>query len=109
MWEERLNRQEGRIPTHEENDESRRHYVSRRRYSATTRRRRLHAERKRRHRDLCDISVPKEAAAGPRQRDGVRGGGRGRPHRAAARQSYVVVSMAERVAAPAATGPLHRA
>src|SRR5262245_47037 len=58
--------------------------------------------------DLCDISIPKAAAAGPRQRDGVRGGGRGRPHRAAARQSHLVVPLAQRVAAPAATRPLHR-
>ena len=31
--------------------------------------------------DLCGISVPKAAATGPRQRDGIRGSGRGRPHR----------------------------
>src|SRR5215831_2899042 len=31
--------------------------------------------------DLCSISVPKEAAADPRQRDGICRGGRGRPHR----------------------------
>src|SRR4029453_2646876 len=35
--------------------------------------------RRRSQHDLCGISVPKAAAAGPRQRDGVRGGGRGRP------------------------------
>src|SRR5215510_733208 len=52
--------------------------------------------------DLCGISVPKAAAAGPRPRDGVRRGGRGRPHRAAARQSHLVVPLAQRVAAPAA-------
>src|SRR6516165_4758225 len=38
--------------------------------------------------DLCGISVQKAAAAGPWPRDGVRGGGKGRPHRAAARQSH---------------------
>src|SRR5438046_8635682 len=65
-------------------------------------------KRRRRPHDLCGISVPKAAAAGPRQRDGVRGGGRGRPHRAAARQSHLVVPLAQRVAAPAATRPLHR-
>src|SRR5215813_15041436 len=43
--------------------------------------------------DLCRISVPKASAAGPRQRDGVRGGGRGRPHRAAARQPHFVVPL----------------
>src|SRR6516164_1676271 len=42
------------------------------------------ADRRSEH-DLCGISVPKAAAAGPRQRDGIRGGGRGRPHRATAR------------------------
>src|SRR6266446_4119610 len=58
--------------------------------------------------DLRGISVPKTAAAGPRPRDGVRGGGTGRPHRAVARQSHLVVPLAQRVAAPAATRPLHR-
>src|SRR5262249_18186875 len=57
--------------------------------------------------DLCSISVPKKAAAGPWPRDGIRGGGRGRPHRAAARQSHLVVPLAQRVAAPAPTRPLH--
>src|SRR5262249_26100516 len=58
--------------------------------------------------DLCSISVPKKVAAGLWPRDGIRGGGRGRPHRAAARQSHLVVPLAQRVAAPAATRPLHR-
>src|SRR6476646_7213729 len=58
--------------------------------------------------DLRGISVPKAAAAGPRPRDGIRGGGSGRSHRAAARQSHLVVPLAQRDAAPAATGPLHR-
>src|SRR5215831_11325250 len=40
-------------------------------------------------RDLCGISVSKASAAGPRQRDGVRGGGRGRPNSAAAWQSHL--------------------
>src|SRR5580704_11857849 len=64
-------------------------------------------ERRTQH-DLCGIPVPKAAAAGPRPRDGVRGGGDGRPHRAAARQSHLVVPLAQRVAVPAATRPLHR-
>src|SRR5262245_9086008 len=64
-------------------------------------------ERRRRQYDLCGISVPKEAAAGPWQRDGVRGGGSRRTHRDAARQYYLVISLAQRVAAPEATGPLH--
>src|SRR5215469_14575106 len=64
-------------------------------------------ERRNEH-DLCGISVPKAAAAGPWQRDGVRGDGGGRPYRAAARQSHLVVSLAQRLAAPAATRPLHR-
>src|SRR5215510_1282149 len=58
--------------------------------------------------DLCSISIPKAAAAGPWPRNGVRGGGRRRPHRAASRQSDLVVPLAQRVAAPAATRPLHR-
>src|SRR5262245_28198367 len=58
--------------------------------------------------DLCCFSVPKKAAAGPRQGDGVRGGGKGRPDRAAARQSHLVVPLAQRVAALAAARPLHR-
>src|SRR6516162_3325881 len=58
--------------------------------------------------DLCDISLPKATAAGPRQRDGVRGGRGGRLYRAAARQSHLVVSLAQRVTALAATRPLHR-
>src|SRR5262249_48049459 len=58
--------------------------------------------------DLCGISVPKAAAAGPRQGDGVRGGGRRRPHRVAAWQSHFVVPLAQRIATPAATRPLHR-
>src|SRR5215831_20108216 len=58
--------------------------------------------------DFFSISVSKEAAAGPRQGDGIRGGGRGPPHRAATRQSNLVVSLAQRVATPAATRPLHR-
>src|SRR5262249_32851092 len=49
--------------------------------------------------DLCGISLSKAAAAGPRPRDGVCGGGRGRPHSAAARQSHLVVPLAQRVAA----------
>src|SRR5215468_2760382 len=65
-------------------------------------------ERRRSQHDLCGISVQKAAAAGPRQGDGVRGGGRGRSHRAAARQSHLVVPLAQRVAALAATRPLHR-
>src|SRR5262249_53829911 len=44
--------------------------------------------------DLRSISVPKVAAAGPRQRDGLRGSGRGRSHRAVARQSHIVVPLA---------------
>src|SRR5215469_2938172 len=58
--------------------------------------------------DLCDISVPKTAAESPRPRDGLRGGGTGRPHRAVARQSHLLVPLAQRVAAPAATRSLHR-
>src|SRR5262249_43643503 len=58
--------------------------------------------------DLCGISVPKAAAAGSRPRDGVRRGGKGRPHRAAARQSPLVVPLAHRVTTSAATRPLHR-
>src|SRR5678816_4290806 len=70
--------------------------------------RRMSKERRKSQHDLCGISLPKAAAADPWQRDGVRGGGRGRPHRAAARQSHLVVPVAQRVAAPAATRPLHR-
>src|SRR6516225_8664090 len=58
--------------------------------------------------DLCSISIPKTAAAGPRPRDGVRGGGTGRPHRAVARQSHLILPLAQRVATPATTRPLHR-
>ncbi|MFD0507678.1 haloalkane dehalogenase [Streptomyces chiangmaiensis] len=54
------------------------------------------------------MSISKAAAEGPRPRDGVRGGGRGRPHRAAARQSHLVVPLAQCVAASAVAGPLHR-
>src|SRR5262249_26210221 len=59
--------------------------------------------------DLRGISVPKTAAAGPRPRDGVRRGGTGRPHRAVARQSHLIVPLAQRAALRAATRPLHRA
>lgn len=64
-------------------------------------------------RDLSSISVPKAAAAGPRWRDGVCGDGvcggwTRRPHRAAARQSNLVISLAQRVAASATAWPLHR-
>src|SRR5215470_12836676 len=58
--------------------------------------------------DLCGISVPKTATASPRPRDGLRGGGTGRPYRTVARQPDLVVPVAQRVAAPATTRPLHR-
>src|SRR6516165_4416233 len=58
--------------------------------------------------DLCDIPVPKTAVPSPRPRDGIRGGGTGRPHRTVARQSHLLVHLAQRVAAPAATRPLYR-
>jgi hypothetical protein len=44
--------------------------------------------------DLCDFSLSKTAAASPRPRNGVRGGGRGRPDRTVARQSHLVVPLA---------------
>jgi len=50
--------------------------------------------RRRSEHDLCGISIPKAAAAGPRPPDGLRGGGRGRPHRASARESHLIVPLA---------------
>src|SRR5215831_9297135 len=58
---------------------------------------------------LCSNSIPKAAAAGPRQGDGLRGGRRGRPHRAAPWQSHLVVSLAQRVVASADMWPMYRA
>src|SRR6202020_1470934 len=53
--------------------------------------------------DLCGISVSKAAPPDPRPRDGVCGGGTGRPHRAVARESHLVLPLAQCLAAPAAT------
>src|SRR5215831_20439542 len=58
--------------------------------------------------DFCNISIPKTATASPRPRNGVRGGGKGRPHCAAAWQSHFILPLAQCVATPAATRSLHR-
>src|SRR5215831_542950 len=57
--------------------------------------------------DLCGFPVSKAAAASPRPRNGVCGGGRRRPHCTVARQSHLVVSLAQRVAALAVIRPLY--
>ena len=47
--------------------------------------------------DLRGISVPKTTAAGTWPRDGVRGGGTGRPHRAVARQSHISMGDSDKL------------
>src|SRR5215475_12309051 len=64
-------------------------------------------QRRRSKNDLSGISLPKAATTGPRPGDGIRGSRRGRPYRAAARQSHLVVPVAQRHTVPAAAGPLH--
>src|SRR5262249_15049866 len=57
--------------------------------------------------NLRGVSIPKKAEATLWPPDGVRGSGARRSYRPAARQSDVVVSLAQRDPTPGDTGPLH--